>query len=88
MEFEWDGEKSAKLKAERGASFEELAGTIHREGIVDQIENPAYPGQAIWVVRHEGEIWAIPIELRGASVRLITAYPNRKLRKFYEDDQT
>jgi len=45
MEFEWDGEKSAKLKAERGASFEELAATIHREGIIDQIENPAraYP---------------------------------------------
>ena len=83
MEFEWDEAKSARVKRERGASFEELAFAIHDGAVLDFLDHPTQPEQSFFVVLFKGEVWAVVTEERGSRVRLVTAYQNRKWRKKY-----
>ena len=83
MEFEWDEAKSARIKKERGASFEELASAIHDGAVLDFLDHPTNPEQSFFVVLLNGEVWAVVTEERGNRVRMVTAYPNRKWRKKY-----
>ncbi|MDE1170885.1 MAG: BrnT family toxin [Verrucomicrobium sp.] len=82
--MEWDEDKSAKVKAERGASFEDIATALHEGGFIDLIDNPARTGQSFLIVRCKGDVWAAVIEWRGKVARIVTAYPSRKMRKKYE----
>ena len=84
MLFAWDETKSAKLKEERGASFEELREEILEGGLLGSEENPSKEGQFLLIVRLESEVWAVVAERRGERIRLVTAYPSRKWRKKYE----
>ncbi len=83
MRIEWDDEKNAKVRAERGASFEELAETATGAGYVGFISHPRNPGQRLMIVRFRGEVWVIVAEARGELIRFVTAYPSRKMRKKY-----
>jgi len=80
VELDWDPGKSAKIKAERGASFEELAQTLAEHGPEAQ-----YPGnrlgQELWIIRHKRQIWVLVLERRLSLMRIVTAYPSRKWRK-------
>ncbi len=82
MTFEWDPGKSAINKRKHGISFEEVENAILENFIAD-MENPAYPGQRIIVFRFKTTIYAASVEQRGENIRLITAHPDRKLRKKY-----
>ncbi|HEY8965842.1 MAG TPA: hypothetical protein VIM58_05330 [Candidatus Methylacidiphilales bacterium] len=83
MQFEWDEAKSAKVKAERGLSFREIAEIIARSGVLGIEESAAYPGQFLFAVKAKSDIWTVVVEPRGEKFRLCTAYPNRKWRKKY-----
>jgi len=81
--FEWDEAKSRKLKAERGASFEELEDAIADGHLLGAVIHAGNPGQELWIVRLSGAVWVVVVEHRGRRTRLVTAYPSRKWRKKY-----
>ena len=54
--FDWDDAKNAKLRAERGIGFEDIAFHIERGDLLDILEHPnpsRYAGERIFVVRRE-----------------------------------
>ncbi len=86
MKFEWDPKKSRYLKEERGISFEEIVELITSKSLLTVRNHPnpeKYPGQKVFIVNIDGYAWAVPFERRGDKLRLITAYPSRKLTKIY-----
>ncbi|SMO57737.1 hypothetical protein SAMN06269117_11223 [Balnearium lithotrophicum] len=83
LEFEWDENKSKKLKEKRGKSFEDILHYIQRGNVVSiqkRFNQKRYPGQLIIVLNIDGYPWVVPCELRGNKLRLITAYPSRKFK--------
>jgi len=84
MTFEWDAAKSAEIKAERGASFEELEKVIVQDGgLLDVLDNPGYPKQSRYIVRLDQRVWVVIVEERGEILRIVTAWVDRKMRKIY-----
>jgi uncharacterized DUF497 family protein len=83
MLFEWDPNKSDKIKQERGISFEDIVCGIENGDLLDELFNPNYPEQIILLVKIENYIWVIPTEQRGNRIRFITAYPSRKFTEKY-----
>ncbi|NOY52650.1 MAG: toxin [Deltaproteobacteria bacterium] len=80
----WDDAKNLKLQLERKISFEEITAIILRKEYVDILENPSYPEQAIFVIRFNEYIWAVPFLVdQEGDIILKTAYPSRKLQKRY-----
>ena len=68
--------KSAKVKATRGYSPEEIVA----EGVLIRVlENKNYPGQAIEHYWFRDYGWAVAVEKK--SDRLITAYRDRKIKR-------
>ena len=86
MKFEWDSKKSNYLKEKRGISFEEIIELINSKNLLTVRNHPnpeKYPGQKIFIINIEGYVWVVPFERRGDKLRLVTAYPSRKLSKIY-----
>ena len=87
MQFEWDEAKSQRVQAERGCSFEELVEEITSFGLLDILENPRYPNQYQYIVKLKTEIWVVIVEERKRKdkdfFRIVTAWPDRKMRKIY-----
>ena len=54
------------------------------DGLLIETVNPGHQGQALLVVRMQGDVWAVIAERRGEKTRLVTAYRSRKWRKKYE----
>jgi len=86
IEFEWNPKKDEFLKKKRGISFKEISKLITSENLIAVRKHPnpqKYPNQKIFIVNISGYAWVIPFERRGNKLRLITAYPSRKLTKIY-----
>ncbi len=83
MEIEWDDEKNAKLKAERGLSFEEIAAEIQAGRILDIKANPSRPNQQLFILLIRGSHTVVPFVKGTHGVFLKTAYVSRKARKTY-----
>jgi len=84
VEFEWDERKNELVKTERKVSFKELAEAMDGEGgLLDILENPSYPNQWRYIVRLEKSVWVVVIEEKGRVLRIVTAWPDRKMRKIY-----
>ena len=84
--FEWDDVKNAKLKKERGISFEEIVFHIERGDILDILEHPnkdKYLGQKIFVIDVEGYAYLVPFLETEDEVVLKTIIPSRKAIKRY-----
>ncbi len=84
--FEWDDVKNAKLKKERGISFEEIVFHIERGDILDILEHPnkdKYLGQKIFVIDVEGYAYLVPFLETEDEVVLKTIIPSRKATKRY-----
>lgn len=56
---------------------------INSGGLLDVLPDAAHPGQVILAVEISGYVHAVPCELRGSDLRMITAFPSRKLQKVY-----
>jgi len=81
----WNPEKSDTIlnNPERGVSLELIAERIQSGCYVDIIVRKQYPDQKAFVVPIEGDIWCVPFREDKDSIHLITAWPDRKLRRKY-----
>ncbi len=84
MNYEWNDEKNALLRAERGFGFEDILAAIDAGGLLDNFANPnqdRYPGQRILVVMLDDYVHAVPCVQNEHQTFLKTAYPSRQLHR-------
>ena len=87
--FAWNAEKNAKLKAERGVSFEEAAFYIENGGLLDVVDHPNaqdYPNQQMFIVKIDAYAFLVPFVQSGDECFLKTIIPNRKATRIYLGD--
>ena len=82
----WDPEKSQQIlnNPNRGISLEFIAELIQNGAILGIEHRKKYPDQKAFVVSVEKEVWCVPFQEDEESIFLITAWPDRKLRKRYQ----
>ncbi|MBI2020669.1 BrnT family toxin [Candidatus Daviesbacteria bacterium] len=84
--FDWDEEKNAKLKKERGVGFEDVLTAIDEDRVLDRIDHPnqkRYPGQKIMIVKIDDYAYVVPFVEDEEKVFFKTIIPNRKATKKY-----
>lgn len=84
--YKFDAQKNAKLKKERGISFDEVIFYIEQGGLIDVIEHPnrkKYSGQRIYIIDVNAYIYLVPFYREGNEICLITIFPSRKHTKKY-----
>ncbi|MCK5708883.1 MAG: BrnT family toxin [Candidatus Aureabacteria bacterium] len=84
--FNWDNEKSEKLKQERGISFEEIVFYIEKGQLLDILEHPnkeKYKNQNIFVIQVEEYAYLVPFVEDEKEIFLKTIIPSRKATKNY-----
>jgi len=83
MRIIWDAEKDDWLRTHRGISFEAICEKISMGDFLDVVTNPSpkYPHQGVFVVRLMEYTWLVPFFDTGSEIKLITAYPSRKIHK-------
>lgn len=85
--FTYSPEKNAKLKAERGISFEEIIAAICDGELLDILEHPnkeKYAHQEIYVVHAKGYVYLVPVVLdTGGALFMKTIIPSRQAVKKY-----
>ena len=89
--FAWNAAKDAKLRAERGVGFMEIALEIAEGNVLDEIEHPSpnrFPGQRIFVVRHGNYAYLVPYVEDEQWTFLKTIIPSRReTRRFLEEHE-
>lgn len=75
----WDDEKNQKLKAERGAGFDDI---LMDGQLIDVLDNKNYPSQEILAFDYKGYVWAVIREKETG--RFVTLWPDRKLNRRYK----
>jgi len=84
--FLFDRKKNAKLKVERGVSFEDVIYCINEEHVLDILPHPnqkEYPRQMVLVVNINNYAYQVPFEIRDEGIWLVTVFPSRKATKIY-----
>jgi uncharacterized DUF497 family protein len=84
--FSWNAEKHAKLKAERGISFEDVVFHIERGDLLDTVEHPSllrFGRQKIFVVLMTDYVYLVPFVEDEEFVFLKTIIPSRKATRKY-----
>jgi len=84
--FAWNEEKNARLKSERGVSFEEVVIHLAAGDILDIIEHPnseRYGRQRIFIVKMNNYAWLVPFVESEKEIFLKTIIPSRKATKKY-----
>jgi hypothetical protein len=81
---DWSVAKDRFLRTVRGISFQDIAEEILSGRYLDILENPSRPGQDIFIIRINDDIWVVPFVLRDDdTIFLKAAYPSRKFHKRY-----
>ena len=78
------GDPNKKSLKDRGLNFEMILEAIDNSGLLDVLPDAAHLGQVVLAVRVAGYVHAVPCEFRGEDLRMITAFPSRKLQKIYD----
>ena len=84
--YNWDNDKSLKLKKTRGISFEEIVYYISNGAILDIIENPnnqKYYNQCVFIIEIKSYAYLVPFIETEDEIFLKTIYPSRKATKKY-----
>ena len=84
--FNWNSEKNAWLKANRGISFEEIIFHIEQGNELAITKHPnqaKYPNQKISVVQVEDYVYLVPFVESKDEFFLKTIIPSRKATKHY-----
>lgn len=63
--------------------MELIAELIQSKTVLDIIVREKYPDQNAFVVPIGNEIWCVPFKEDDESIFLITAWPDRKLKRMY-----
>ncbi|MDQ1243862.1 MAG: hypothetical protein QG565_202 [Campylobacterota bacterium] len=90
MNYQWNEEKNALLKSERGIGFEDIVTTIQEGGMVDIIQHPnaeKYPDQMIYIVEILEYIYMVPYIRNDQEIFFKTIIPSRKMKKIYKDER-
>ena len=78
---------TARLKTERGISFEEISDQIIQKNYIDIIENPTRSDQMYFVILIDDYTWVVPFLLNeNNQIILKTAFKSRKYHKLYGGD--
>ena len=77
------GNPNKRSLKERGLTFEMILEAIDSGGLLDVLPDAAHPGQVVLAVKIAEYVHAVPCEFRGEDLRMITAFPSRKLHKIY-----
>jgi hypothetical protein len=77
------GDPNKRSLQDRGLTFEMILEAIESDGLLDVLPDAARPGQIVPAVEIGSYVHAVPCEFRGADLRMITAFPSRKLHKTY-----
>lgn len=77
------GDPNKQSLKDRGLDFAMILEAIDAGGLRDVLPDAAHPRQVVLAVEIGGYIHAVPCEWRGADLRMITAFPSRKLNKLY-----
>lgn len=88
--YEWNRDKNAQLKAERGVSFEQVVMHIEAGDLLDVYEHPnqaRYPGQQILIVRVGEYAYIVPFVETTEARFLKTIIPSRKATHEYLGDR-
>jgi uncharacterized DUF497 family protein len=88
--FDWDDDKNAKLRKERGIGFEAVVFHIERGDLLDVLDHPnpeRYAGQRIFVVRREEYVYLVSFE-DDDTVFLKSIIPSRKATKQYLEEES
>jgi len=87
MIIEWDEQKNAILKKERGLSFEMVLEAIEGGRVLDDYEHSqvAYSHQRILIVKVDGYPIMVPYVQEGDKIFLKTMFHNRKLKGVYDE---
>ena len=84
--YDWDDDKSEKLKKERGIDFEDIVILIEEGymlGVIDHPNKVKYPNQRIYIVNVNSYAYCVPCVENEDHVRLITIFPSREYTKAY-----
>ena len=84
--FGWNPAKNARLKKERGVSFEDVLFHLEAGDALDIFDHPnqaRYPGQKIYVVAIEGYVYLVPFVESEREIFLKTIIPSRKATSHY-----
>jgi len=76
----WNPEKSARLKRERGVSFEE----IMLAQWLFVLNNSVRKHQRMILFLHQGYVWVAPCVINNGEVFLKTLFPSRKYKRMLE----
>ena len=81
----WDPKKSQLIQTNpnRGLSLELIADLIQAGSVLSIETRNNYPDQKAFVVPIEEEVWCVPFREEDDQIFLITAWPDRKLKKKY-----
>ena len=89
MNIIWNEDKSAKLKAERGVSFNEIAALILKKQYLDVVKHPKRAGQRLFLIPINGYIHVVPFVIdEESNFVLKTLFPSRKFHKKYGEKKT
>jgi uncharacterized DUF497 family protein len=89
MNFEWDEEKNAVLKHERGVCFEDIIIALQTNKLIAVKEHHnklKYPEQKIYIVELNNYVYMVPFEENEKKIILKTIIPSRKMTKLYLKD--
>ena len=87
MNFLWNQEKNAILKAERDVCFEDVVNLINEGKILDVIKHPntqKYPEQKIYILLVHGYTHMVPFVRNKDEIFLKTIVASRKMHKIYK----
>jgi hypothetical protein len=77
------GDPDKQSLKDRGLTWEMILQAIETGGLLDALTDTAHPGQVVLAVDIAGYVHAVHCEFRGSDLRMITAFPSRKLQKIY-----
>jgi uncharacterized DUF497 family protein len=83
MEFEWDERKCDEIKRRHGFSFEEVISSIKNESIIIKTPNEDRDQKAFLTIVDNYPV-VVPFEMRSGVYRLITAWPDRRFKKWID----
>lgn len=88
--FDWNEEKNALLKIQRGIGFEDVVAAIEDGRLLDIMQHPnkgKYPGQDMFVVEINEYAYIVPFVEDEEKTFLKTLFPSRKATKRYIIDR-
>ena len=87
MNIIWDEDKNAKLKKERGVSFEEVETLILQKKYVAIVKHPKRLHQWIFLIPIHGYIHAVPFVIDDEqNIVLKTVFSSRKFNRPYGEE--